>query len=116
VEQQFVEWAACKNKKDLMICVKLHKSYRNLLAVCDEELLGKKFIEGKKVLDVRESFYNGEIISVEEAIKLMKQQKIEDSTFSIVGKNSIKAAENARIINSEYAKEVQKIPFILSLL
>ena len=40
--------------------IKIHRSYRNVVAICDAEILGKKFEEGKRVLDVRESFYNNE--------------------------------------------------------
>ena len=37
--------------------VKIHKSYRNVVAVCDSDLIGKKFEEDKFQLDLKESFY-----------------------------------------------------------
>lgn len=99
-----------------MICVKLHKSHRNILAVCDSDLVGKKFEEGKKVLEARESFFKEQEVSYEEIVELMKMQKLEDSTFNIIGPVSLKAAEEAGVVNAEYAAKVAGIPFILSLL
>jgi len=40
--------------------VKIIESYRNVVAIADEELVGKKFFEGNKQLDVKESFYKSE--------------------------------------------------------
>ncbi|NCO11239.1 hypothetical protein CO038_01925 [Candidatus Pacearchaeota archaeon CG_4_9_14_0_2_um_filter_39_13] len=99
-----------------MICVKLHKSYRSILAVCDSDLIGKKFVEGKRILHAREPFFGRQEITHEEAVDLMREQRAEDSTFNIIGEKSIKAAEEAGIINSGYAVKVQGIPFILVLL
>ena len=45
------------------------------------------------------SFYKGKEVELDEAIKILKKQSIEDATFNIVGENSIKAAIKADIIN-----------------
>ncbi len=37
--------------------LKIHKSYRNVVALCDAELIGKKFEEGNMQLYLRENFY-----------------------------------------------------------
>ncbi|MFH1424979.1 MAG: DUF424 family protein [archaeon] len=37
-----------------------------VLAACDEELLGKNFKETGRTLEVRESFYGGKIVTIEE--------------------------------------------------
>lgn len=99
-----------------MICVKLHKSYRNVLAVCDSDLIGKTFQEGTRILDCKESFFKDQEISFQETIRLMKEQKLEDATFNIIGPKSIKAAQEAEVINPEGILKVQDIPFILVLL
>lgn len=99
-----------------MICIKLHKSYRNVLAVCDTDLIGKGFEEGKMQLYCRESFYKEEEISYEEAVKIIKFQSMEDATFNIIGEKSVNAAIEAELINPKCVKTVQKIPFILVLL
>ena len=99
-----------------MISVKIHKSYRNVVAICDANLLGKKIEEGNKQLDIRESFYKDKNLSYKEAISLMQFQIGEDSTFNIVGEESIKAAKEAGIINDKGIGTVNNIPYALVLL
>ena len=60
--------------------VKIHKSYRTVVAICDSNLVGKKFEEGKRQLDVKESFYRGEEIDKPALLNLIKRQKIEDGS------------------------------------
>lgn len=95
--------------------VKIHKSYRTIVAVCDEDLLGKKFEEGIKLLEVRETFYNGQKVSKEELIQILRREAKEDSTFNIVGKESIETAIEARLIEKDSPKKVKGIPFVLVL-
>ena len=82
-----------------MLFVKLHESYRTVIAVCDSDLIGKRFEEefenGIKQLDLRENFYKNEELSFEQAVQLMKSQSAEDATFNIVGKKAVKAAKEA---------------------
>jgi len=96
--------------------VKLHKSYRIVVAVCDNKLLGKKFVEGVKQLDVRDNFYNKQEMSYNEVVKLMKFQASEDAIFNIVGDESVKAAQEAGIINEDGIGYIDNIPFALVLL
>jgi hypothetical protein len=103
--------------------VNVIKSYRDIVAVCDSELLGKKFEEpfekGIKQLDVKESFYKGKEgkkVSKEELLDIIKSFSREDSTFNIVGKKSIQAALEAGTISEKEVGRVQEIPFALVLL
>mgnify|MGYP001609893929 CR=1 FL=1 len=99
-----------------MISVKIHRSYREVVAIADSELIGKVFEEGNLQLDVKENFYKDEKLNFEEAVELMINQKEEDATFNIIGKNSINAALEAGIISEEGINEVQGVPFALVLL
>jgi len=102
------------------------KSYRDVVAVCDSELLGEKFEEplenNKDVirqLDVKESFYKGKEgkkVSESELIELLKNFSREDATFNIVGEKSVNAALKAGIISKEHIDRIQGVPFILILL
>lgn len=85
------------------------------MAVCDEELIGKKFEEGKAQLDVRENFYKDEKITESEAVKILKQQSYEDATFNIVGEKSTQAAIEAGITSEESIARINNIPFVLIL-
>ena len=96
--------------------IKIHKSYRLVVAICDKELLGKTYEQGNRILEVRESFYNGEQKEEKEMIELMKDLEKEDATFNIAGKKSVNAALKAGIISKEGIMKVQGIPFALDLL
>jgi hypothetical protein len=95
---------------------RIHESYRKVVAVCDAELVGKKFEEGIKQLEVRESFYKSQESDSEEIIEMMRRLTAEDATFNIVGKNSVNAAMKAGIIDEENIGKVQGVPFALVLI
>ena len=92
---------------------KIHESYRRVVAVCDSDLIGKKFEEGKMQLEVRENFYKDEEIDFENAIEFFKKEIVEDATFNIVGAESIKAAKESGVISDGNVGEVAGIPFAL---
>ena len=96
--------------------IKIHKAYRYVAAICDKEILGKTFEQGNRILEIRESFYKGEMKSEQEMIALMQDLAREDATFNIAGKKSVEAAIKAGIISREGIKKVQGIPFALVLL
>jgi hypothetical protein len=99
-----------------MISIKVHDSYRRVVAVADKEIIGKKFEEGKRQLDVRENFYKGNEFTEEEAVKQLQRHSVEDATFNIVGEKSVKAAFAAGIIGNNSTSKVAKIPFALKLI
>lgn len=95
--------------------VKIHKSYRTTVAICDESILGKKFEEGIKQLDVRESYFKGIQMEKPELIQLIRLEAKEDSTFNIVGAESVKVAVEAGLIEKNTWKRVKGVPFVLVL-
>src|SRR3989344_5322686 len=66
--------------------VKIHKSYRDVVAICDKELMGKSFEKGNAILEVKENFYNGDEVDEKKALSIMQFHIKEDATFNIVGK------------------------------
>ncbi len=96
--------------------VNIIKSYRDVVAVCDKELIGKKFEEDKFQLDLKESFYKGKETSQEETLEILKNMKSEDATFNIVGEESIETALKAGIISKESIGKIKEIPFALVLI
>lgn len=86
------------------------------MSLCDAELVGKRFEEGKRQIDVRENFYKDRKVSKEEAIKILKVQSAKDATFNIVGEKSVETAIEAGIINKDSVCRVQDIPFMLVLI
>lgn len=96
--------------------IRVIKSARDVVAVCDSDLVGKRFEEGDLQLDIKESFYGKEEFSETEAIIILRKMQLEDATFNIVGEESINAALKAGIIEEDGIKEVQGIPFVLVLI
>lgn len=96
--------------------IKIHKTYRDVVAICDSELIGKNFQEGNFQLDVKENFFRGEEISEEEAVEIMQNMSAEDATFNIIGKKSVNAGLKAGIISKDGIKRIQGVPFALVLI
>lgn len=99
--------------------VNVIESYRYVVAIADEELIGKEFTEGKKLLHIKESFYKGEkdkSYSPQEVKELIKNYKLEDATFNIVGEGSIKCAIEAGIINENQVLKIEGIPYSMTFL
>ena len=95
--------------------VNIIKSYRDVVVICDKELLGKKFEEGKLQLDIKENFYKGEEANEESIIEIMKKMSAEDATFNIVGEKSINAALKAGIISIKEIGKIKGVPFAMVL-
>jgi len=77
-----------------------------LLATCDAELLGKILREGKIVFEVREEFYKGSKVSVDEAIDLMKQSTI----VNMIGQNIVEKAIERGLVHPEAVLRISGVP------
>jgi hypothetical protein len=90
-----------------MISIKVYKKGNDLLiGACDEELLGKKFEDGKFQIDVSKDFYGGERISSE-----VLKKYLEDATIAnLVGKETIKCAIDLGLINPDCIIEIKGVP------
>lgn len=95
--------------------LKIHQSYRNVVAVCDSDLVGKVFEDGNFQIEVKESFFKGEEVPESKAIFIMKKMSIEDATFNIIGEKAVDAAIKAEIISENSVGEIRGIPFALVL-
>jgi hypothetical protein len=77
-----------------------------LLAICDVEILGRTFREGKIVFCVKEDFYRGARVDVEEAVSM-----IDNSTIvNMVGKNVVKKAIQKGYVHPEAVLKIEGIP------
>ena len=99
-----------------MLSVKIHLAYREVIAICDKELIGKKFEEGKCQLNVTESFYKGEEMDEKKAVDFIKSKMIDDACFNFVGERAIAAALKAGAIDKKGIIKIQGIPHALGLL
>ncbi len=82
-----------------------------IVAMCDEELMGKVFKDGKVELDLKTygGFYKGELISEEKA-----KSQIDDSVYSanVVGERSVKLLMDANLVTESEVKTVQGVRFV----
>ena len=89
-----------------MIYIKIHKGRNILVAVCDEDLVGKEFHEGKLYLKISESFYKGELKTEAEVKHILFRY----SYLNIVGKRSIALALELGIITQRAILFIQGVP------
>ncbi|MCK4435105.1 DUF424 family protein, partial [Candidatus Bathyarchaeota archaeon] len=59
-----------------------------LLAMCDAEIIGKTLRKGKMVFHVKEEFYKGTKVSIEEAVDLIANSTI----VNMIGNNVVQKA------------------------
>ena len=77
-----------------------------LLAICDCEILGKTLREGKITFHVKEEFYKGAKVDIEEAIDM-----IENSTIvNMVGKKIVQKAIEKGYVHPEAVLNIEGIP------
>ena len=91
--------------------VKVYKVYyrgflEKVVAICDEELLGKKFEEGKIQLYVDPKFYKGDLVDEKELEKIL-----EDSTIiNAVGKKSVEILIKMGLVDKRRVLYIKGIP------
>lgn len=99
--------------------VNIINSYRTVVAICDDNIIGKTFQEGNRQIHVKESFYkgdNGNKMSPEEISKIIRIWTQEDATFNIVGEESVKIAIDEKIIDENSVERIEGIPYTMVLL
>lgn len=85
----------------------LKKNGQNvLLAMCDAEILGKKLHEGKIVFHVKEDFYKGRRVNVEEAVSMIQNCTI----VNMIGPNVVKEAVEKGYVHPEAVLNIDGIP------
>jgi hypothetical protein len=85
----------------------LKKVGRNvLLAICDAEILGKTFCEGKMTFCVKEEFYRGAKVNVEEAVSMIENSNI----VNMIGKNVVKKAIEKGYVHPEAILNISGVP------
>lgn len=89
-----------------MFFYKVHRAgKKTMLAVCDSELLGKKFEDGRLVLDIKKEFYGGKEIG-NDVIDIFHSADI----INIVGDEIIKLAIKNKWISKERIIKIKGIP------
>ncbi len=89
---------------------KRHKSIEGkiIIAICDDDLLGKKFEKGKLQLDLTSSFYNGEKTTEAELEEIIKNA----NALNVVGKESVAFCEKRGLVDKDRVIKIAGIPHI----
>lgn len=92
---------------EALVYVKVFITSREVVvAACDREVLGKVFREGDIVLNVNEEFYKGELVTLTEALNIIKKATI----ANLVGKNIVSKAIEKGLVHPEAVIYVSKVP------
>ncbi len=79
-----------------------------LLAACDESLLGQVYTEGEIHLDVKESFYGGDIVK-----NVSLKEKMREATIiNLVGSDCVDVAIDMGLGSEGDVMEVQGVPHL----
>ena len=77
-----------------------------LLAVCDCDLLGKTLRQGKIVFHVKDEFYNGGKVGVDEAVNMIANSTI----VNMVGKNCVGKAIERGYVHPDAVLNIEGVP------
>jgi hypothetical protein len=89
------------------VYVNLKKVGKNvLLAMCDCEILGKTLREGKIVFHVKDEFYNGGRLTIEEALNMIGNSNI----VNMIGKNCVTKAIQEGYVHPQAVLNIEGVP------
>jgi len=77
-----------------------------LLTMCDAEILGKTLRKGKIVFCVKEEFYKGARVDVEEAVSMIDNSNI----VNMVGRNIVKKAIQKGYVHPDAVLDIEGVP------
>ncbi len=93
--------------------VKIHKSYgKVVLAMCDDDILGKVFEDEDSILDLSSSFFKGEEMDEDVVLNLVKEAHI----INAVGKFCVDFLINNNIVQKKDIKKINNTPHVQVLL
>ena len=98
------------------VLLKVHESYRWVVAVCDSDVFGRKLVDGKRVLDVGGAFFDGKSMSIEDVKEEVVRCVQEDATFNFVGEESVGLAKELGIVKDEGVMYIDGVPVALVLM
>jgi hypothetical protein len=91
-----------------MFWVKVHEAQGyTIVTVVDEELMGKEFREGEKVLKVDEYFFKGELVDEDTALARMSGAPV----VYVVGERAVKLAIEAGVVHPKAVGRIAGVPY-----
>ena len=97
----------------MKVYLKVHiRDDSETVACCDEELLNQVFKEEDFRIEISNHFYGGKLISLEEAIDILK----EVSFFNIVGEKITTKAVDCNLLTREGIQLICGIPMAMKMM
>ena len=95
-----------------MVYMKIYEARgEKLIAICDEELIGRVFRDGSLVLRVDEEFYKGLLIPLSVAMERAEEATI----LNLVGENTVNAAIKKGLVHPDAVIRIAGIPHAQSV-
>ncbi len=87
--------------------VKIHRDkYSEIVAVSDEDLIGKSLDDGKISINISERFYRGDKLNESEAAKILKNAK----NVNAIGEESVQLCIKLGLIDKENVLRIKGVP------
>ena len=100
--------ASCKEQDLIGMIVKKHTADgKVVLAICDEDILGKYFEDEKAVLDLTSKFYAGSEKNTEELLEMIKEAYI----INCAGHKTIEFLKKHNLVDDKTVIRIGGIPF-----
>ena len=81
------------------------KKHEKVIAICDENIVGKKFEEGDRCIEVSERFYKGKKVSEKEVEGVLRGE----DNINLVGNKVVELAVKLGVVNSNDVIEIQGV-------
>ena len=95
------------------VLVKKHvHSGKLVLAVCDQDVFGKKFEQGELCLDLTSAFYRGETMELGDAEKLFRRCHL----IMLVGKEAVGLGVKQGLIDPGKVLKVKGVPYAQAMM
>ncbi len=79
----------------------------SLTVVCDEDIIGKVFEENETILDIKESYYKGDLVDLSQVESYFKP-----GIMQVVGKHAVSYLVEKNVITKDDVKYVENVPYI----
>ena len=96
-----------------MIYIRIHHTEKGMMvAMCDEELIGKVFAEGGREINLKDyaDFYKGELIKEEEVLKLIDEKSLYSA--NVVGKRAVKQVIKKGLVTPKQVANISGVQVV----
>lgn len=92
------------------VYLKIHQQLdQKVVAVCDSDVIGKVFSRNNLEVNISETFYKGDLVDLESAIKILEKT----DNFNIAGKIIVDACITKGIISEHAIIKISDLPIAM---